>query len=666
MSKSLGRYRTDLLLAMLIGAIALGVYNATLTPSLSYKSPDGNELATIPYVLGLAHSTGYPLYTWLGKLFTLIPVGDVAHRINLMSAALGAGAVALLYLVIRDLTSGKSTPLSRLASTFAAGSFAFSLTFWSQTGIAEVYAPNGFMVALTLGLLLAWARTEEKAEKRKSNCPFLLFCLTFGLSLGTHMSNLGFAPALGLFVLLVNWRAILSPVKLLGGTAAFALGVAQFLWLPLRWDSLNDRDMLRNAPNTLEGIYNYTLGAFPQFKFAFPLCAIPDRIVIYLDFLQQQFHLWGVLLGILGMWTLLWRRPRRFCLIMGMYLVHVFFFVQYAVFDLDVFFIPAHLLFATWIGVGLWQTLLWGQDLIEWTAGGKLTGRGQWVGLAALAALILALPVVGQVQTNWEANDYSGDTAINDFYDNLWSLLPEGSVLLGRGGVFGYDLFYYRLVYNTRPDVLIPNLDNPAPNRADLIGREIYSNLRMDGPQAGVGPGALPPGLVDPSSWHVPVLIGGGSDSGLGLRRELVLYHITAEPPELVVANPQPEHLTEIELDGLILVGYDLRPDAVAPGGALRLTLYWRMDQPRRYLIETRLGETGLERHELGFGNLQRYVEEVQPLRDGVIVEDYWVVVPSTVSPGELTLQVGLATLAPGGLPSPQTALTQITIQESD
>jgi hypothetical protein len=40
------------IIALLIFALALAVYNATLTPSLSYKSPDGNELATIPYLVG--------------------------------------------------------------------------------------------------------------------------------------------------------------------------------------------------------------------------------------------------------------------------------------------------------------------------------------------------------------------------------------------------------------------------------------------------------------------------------------------------------------------------------------------------------------------------------------------------------------------------------------
>jgi hypothetical protein len=35
-------------ITLLIFALALAVCNATLPPSLSYKSPDGNELATIP------------------------------------------------------------------------------------------------------------------------------------------------------------------------------------------------------------------------------------------------------------------------------------------------------------------------------------------------------------------------------------------------------------------------------------------------------------------------------------------------------------------------------------------------------------------------------------------------------------------------------------------
>lgn len=81
----------------------------------------------------------------------------------------------------------------------------------------------------------------------------------------------------------------LCPLYPAGGLAD---GLQAALGAPARGataSTLNDPLMMRDAPRTLEGIYRYTLGAFPQMKFAFPLWAIPDRIVLYLYPLQQNF-----------------------------------------------------------------------------------------------------------------------------------------------------------------------------------------------------------------------------------------------------------------------------------------------------------------------------------------------------------------------------------------
>lgn len=639
----------DTLIALAVFGLCLSVYNATLTPSLSYKSPDGNELATVCYTLGLAHATGYPLYTWLGKLFTYLPIGDIAHRVNLMSATLGAGGVALLYVILRRLTGNRPLPASqaasRAASAFAALLFGFSLTFWSQTGIAEVYASNLFMMALTVLLLLQWARAHKTGSKR-TLLWFWAFALVYGLSLGTHMSNLGFAPAFVLFVLLVDWRILLRPWVWLVGAGLFFLGALQFLWLPYKASTLNDVNMLRHAPSTLEGIYSYTLGAFPGFKFAFPLQAIPERIVLYLYLLAQNFGIIGILVGLVGMAALLWQAPRRFFLLVGIYAVQVWFFVQYRVFDIDVFFIPAHFVYAAFVGSGIYAVLL---GLWSLSQPSRDRRRAVQVALNAVLVAVLVLGLVREVGVNWEHNDYSNDTAINDFYENAFDLLPSDSALLGRGGVFGFDMFYFRLVYDYRPDVVMPMLDGPRPAPGELAGRAIYTTQPTPGGRGGGGPWSPPPGLVARDAWYVPVLLG-QSGTGTGMRNRgqpLALYAVQEAPPALVVRAAEPEHTTGQRLAGLELIGYDLDDSLATPQGRLHLTLYWRGTPPPRSLIVTSLGDMSLESHELGLGNLARYVQEVRPPRNGIIVEDYWVVVPSTLEPGDYPLQIRLQSPLP-------------------
>ena len=217
-------------------------------------------------------------------------------------------------------------------------------------------------------------------------------------------------------------------------------------------------------------------------------------------------------------------------------------------------------------------------------------------------------------------------------------------------------MFYFRLVYDVRPDVLMPHLTNPRPSPDDVSGREIYTTMRLDSPQAGRGPWALPPGLVESDVWHIPVLMG-QSDGPIpgGRGRDLVLYRVSAEPPELVVRRAEPEYQIGQRLGGLELVGYDLDSEEVSPGDHLHLTFYWQVLRPEQALIATMLGEETLEAHPLGLGNLPRYRQEFRPPQDAIIVEDYLLVVPSQMPLGLHTLKVGLQQpLRPGqeGQPS--------------
>src|SRR5687768_7850510 len=126
--------------ALLGAAVAIFVgilYIGTLAPTvLPYGAPDTLDspmLQTEVTVLGVGHPTGYPTYMMLTHLFTYLPIGDPAYRVNLASAVYGAAAVFVVYLA--------GLRLVRRPVAAAAGALAFGLsgTFWSQAVITEVY-----------------------------------------------------------------------------------------------------------------------------------------------------------------------------------------------------------------------------------------------------------------------------------------------------------------------------------------------------------------------------------------------------------------------------------------------------------------------------------------------------------------------------------------------
>ncbi|MFH0774464.1 MAG: DUF2723 domain-containing protein [bacterium] len=94
--------KIDYLGGFLVLFISFGVYLYTLTPTVGFH--DSGELITVAYTLGIAHPPGYPLYTLLGKVFcTLIPIGNIAYRMNMESALFASLAVMMTYFITLKL-----------------------------------------------------------------------------------------------------------------------------------------------------------------------------------------------------------------------------------------------------------------------------------------------------------------------------------------------------------------------------------------------------------------------------------------------------------------------------------------------------------------------------------------------------------------------------------
>ena len=75
--------------------VSLIFYLITLSPTI-FDSVANIEYAATAYGLVIPHPPGNPLYVVLGKLFTFLPFGDIAYRVNLMSAVFAAATSVLI------------------------------------------------------------------------------------------------------------------------------------------------------------------------------------------------------------------------------------------------------------------------------------------------------------------------------------------------------------------------------------------------------------------------------------------------------------------------------------------------------------------------------------------------------------------------------------------
>ena len=131
-----------------IVAIALfALYAATSPPTVALEDDGFFILAS--YFLGVAHPPGYPLFTALGKAATLVPLGTVAYRVHLLSAAFGSLSCAALWLCARALLE------SRLAAALAA--LALPVPAHAERSAAAIAAPTAEvrLAALATPALLA-------------------------------------------------------------------------------------------------------------------------------------------------------------------------------------------------------------------------------------------------------------------------------------------------------------------------------------------------------------------------------------------------------------------------------------------------------------------------------------------------------------------------------
>ena len=145
---------------------------------------DSGELATVQITLGIAHPTGYPLFTIIGFLFSLIPLPFTKiFQMNLLAAIYCSASVGVFVYTVKlmldnlglfnpkendkkdktnkinkkektkkktDTTNNNIIPdsIKYLSAVFGELILAFSKTFWFQSTSVEVYSLHLLLIIL--------------------------------------------------------------------------------------------------------------------------------------------------------------------------------------------------------------------------------------------------------------------------------------------------------------------------------------------------------------------------------------------------------------------------------------------------------------------------------------------------------------------------------------
>ncbi|MBI5208006.1 MAG: DUF2723 domain-containing protein [Candidatus Firestonebacteria bacterium] len=469
MLKNLDYQKKKYILAILVFLIAFAVYLKTLSPTIGFE--DSGEFVTISYVLGDAHPPGYPLYTLIGKLITLLPISSIAFRVITLSAYCGAGCAVLIYFIILLLLENSGSRTSVLASATAALCFAFSSVLWDLSIIDEVYSMSTFFMLFQIFMLLKWEKSlkepynniyEKYSIKRMGY--LYAFSMLYGISFGVHHVALLIMPAFFYFILINDHKILLDPTSSDNAMVTlknalvlvfmWCLGFLIYFYLPVR--SVNNPTIDWGDPENIAGFIDVFMRR--QYGGVSGLLSTFPQIVKKIPFfdLIDQYSPILVIPVLFGIWKSFKLNIKHFVFISCFFFSYSIGFlilidppIPYELpLLLQTFYIPVHLILAIWMGFGFTYAM----DLIAELIESKNTLKKAVA--FALTIGILLLPIL-PFTYGLETHDMAKHYFAYDYAANMLRSTERDGVIFTFLAQDTFPLWYLTHVEGRRKDVVV-------------------------------------------------------------------------------------------------------------------------------------------------------------------------------------------------------------------
>ena len=449
------------------GLFVFIIYLFTLAPSV--VQIDSGELATVQATLGIAHPTGYPLYTMIGYLFSLIPLPFTKiYQLNLLAALYcSAGISVFIYtakLVLDNLTSfsftkviaarstkekkkGKQAQKKVVQQTFTlseitkivlsiAGGLilAFSETFWMQSTSVEVYSLHILLINLIiLFLLKAYLyKPKEKSDLKV----WLIFSIVLALGFTNHMTTLLIIPGVAYLYFSKNkFNAASFKKILLMLLIFFPILILIYSYLPIR---ASQHPLLNwGNPTDLEKIIRHISGKQYQVWLFASGEAAKKQLAHFIDILPGEFYI-AILLSVAGIFTSFTYARKLFVFLLITFLFTVLYSINYDINDIDSYFLLAYISLSFFSVFGLLKLFQLSKNKLQ------------------VLISVSALVILTEFYFNFNNVNQSDVYIYEDYTHAVLNSVPKNSIILSyQWDYFVSASYYFRYVENYRKDVTV-------------------------------------------------------------------------------------------------------------------------------------------------------------------------------------------------------------------
>lgn len=469
--------------ALIVAGLGLGLYALTCAPGVLWQ--DGatfqGRVFQGDYYGELGLALAHPLYIFLARLFSHLPLGNFAHRVNLFSAFCGAATLAVAFDLFHSLAR------NRWAAICATVMLGVSHTFWTHSVIAEVYTLYGLCTFVELWLI-------ERFMRGGSARWLLAAAAVNGLSVSNHLLALLHMPGYAVLVVWLMRQRRIRMSHIAGVAAAFVAGSSPY------WGMVVGQ--IRAGRPWSEALRSAFFGNV----------LIQDKVLnTQIDWLRQGLRAIEYLIlnfptpllavAALGAW-MLWRRSDlRWLAIVAtsMFCINFVFAFRYRVPDQYVFFFTCYLVvpLAAAIALGEWLRPP-ARNNGEQVGGAAVPQTGPPIA-RAIASLCFTILPVGVYEVLPRAVRTAGiSLGVGreiPYRDTLTFFLRPR-----KNGDKGAERFAREALHAAAPDGLLiadSAIRNPLIYVRDVLGvepgvsTEVSSDLKTNGPSMHVTPESL-------------------------------------------------------------------------------------------------------------------------------------------------------------------------------